>query len=366
MKGIGYMKIINYLRLLAISKKNTISNKVYSWHIKSNAISMVIFFSIILLTTAYNIDFKDSIIILIILFIMTFIIMSIVDNYQLKKYFRPLQELVDHSNRIGSGKDLSKRLAFNNSTNHTTELELLRISKTFNRMIDRLEKSFQHEKQLSRNISHEIKTPLAVIISCCEYAKDFIDDPMEMKDAIDTISEQANRISNITSKLSELSKMDSNNQKLDYENFCLNELIQITTDEVLIEYESLNKGITVNLHSDENIIVHADRIMMVRLFINLISNSVKYGTNDGTTDIYLVKKGNSIECTISDDGIGISEEDLESIWQPFFRVDHSNPNSTGLGLPIVKNIISLHGGYINVESTLGKGTTFKFSLPIAT
>ncbi|MCD7800565.1 MAG: HAMP domain-containing histidine kinase [Ruminococcus sp.] len=292
--------------------------------------------------------------------------MSIVDNYQLKKYFRPLQELVDHSNRIGSGKDLSKRLAFNNSTNHTTELELLRISKTFNRMIDRLEKSFQHEKQLSRNISHEIKTPLAVIISCCEYAKDFIDDPMEMKDAIDTISEQANRISNITSKLSELSKMDSNNQKLDYENFCLNELIQITTDEVLIEYESLNKGITVNLHSDENIIVHADRIMMVRLFINLISNSVKYGTNDGTTDIYLVKKGNSMECTISDDGIGISEEDLESIWQPFFRVDHSNPNSTGLGLPIVKNIISLHGGYINVESTLGKGTTFKFSLPIAT
>lgn len=358
------MKIINQLRLFMLRKKRTISDKIYSWHIKSNAISMMVFFAIILLTTAYKMEFQDSIIILIILFIMTFVIMSIVDNYKLKKYFQPLQELVNHSNRIGDGTDLSKRLILDNSTNHTTELELLRITKTFNRMTDRLEKSFQHERQFSRNISHEIKTPLAVIISCCEYAQDFVDDPEEMQDTLKTISEQANRISDITSKLSALAKMDGNSQKLDYEDFCLNELVQITADEVLIEYESQNKNIGINLHSDDNIIVHADRIMIVRLFVNLISNSVKYGTKDGIINIYLTKKENSVECVISDNGIGISEENLENIWEPFFRVDHSNPNSTGLGLPMVKKIVSMHGGYINVDSTLGEGTTFRFVLPI--
>ncbi|MEE7581702.1 MAG: HAMP domain-containing sensor histidine kinase [Oscillospiraceae bacterium] len=359
------MKIINQLKLLRLRKKKTISDKIYSWHVKSDAISMLVFFGIILLTNAYNINFQDSFAILIILFVMTFIIMSIVDKHQLDKYFRPLQELVNHSNRISDGKDLSKRLVFDNKSNHVTELELLRISRTFNRMTDRLEKSFEHERQFSRNISHEIKTPLSVIISCCEYAQDFTDDPEEMQDTLKTISEQANRISDITSKLSSLAKMDGNNQKLDYEDFCLNELVQITADEVSIEYENQHKNIQINIHADDNITVHADRIMIVRLFVNLISNSVKYGVKDGTTDIYLTKKGNSVECVISDNGIGISEENLENIWQPFFRVDHSNQNSTGLGLSMVKKIVAIHGGYINVDSVLNKGTTFKLSMPIA-
>lgn len=346
------------------SKKKSIGDKIYSWHIKSDAISMLVFFGIILLTNAYNINFQDSFAILIILFVMTFVIMSIVDKHQLEKYFRPLQELVDHSNRISDGKDLSKRLVFDNKSNHVTELELLRISRTFNRMTDRLEKSFEHERQFSRNISHEIKTPLAVIISNCEYAQDFTDDPEEMQDTLQTISEQANRISNIISELSSLSKMDGNNQKLDYENFCIDELVKITADEVLIEYENLDKNININIQCEDTIKVHADRIMITRLFINLISNSIKYGVQDGHIDIYLSKKGRSLICHVCDDGIGISEDDINNIWEPFFRVNHSNQNSTGLGLPMVKKIVSIHGGYIDVESTLGKGTNFYITMPI--
>jgi signal transduction histidine kinase len=231
-------------------------------------------------------------------------------------------------------------------------------------MFERLENSFKRERQFSRNISHEIKTPLAVIISNCEYAQECTDDPQEMQETLKTISEQAKRISDITTKLSALAKMDGSEQRLDYEVFCIDELVKITADEVTTEYEHLNKGITINVLGDSNIMVRADHIMMVRLYINLISNSVKYGVQGGTTNVYLYQKGQTLECRISDNGIGISEENLPNIWEAFFRVDHSNPNSTGLGLPMVKKIVSLHGGKISVESTLNQGTDFYFTLPI--
>ena len=358
------MKLINILLLKANSKKKSIGDKIFSLHLRSTGVILILAIFIIVITNQYHIPFKDTLIITIMLFILVFVTISIIDSYIIKKYFEPLQTLINTANRITDGVHLSERINVENNTNQDVEVEIQMICKTFNRMFDRLEHSFQHEKQFSRNISHEIKTPLAVIISSCEYAQDFTDDPEEMKDTLNTIFEQANRISDITSKLSALAKMDSSNQKLDYEVFCIDELVKITADEVLIEYESLNKNININVHGDSNIIVHADRIMMVRLFINLISNSVKYGVQNGTTDIYLYQKGNNLEVSISDNGIGIPKDNLNDIWQPFFRIDHSNPNSTGLGLPMVKKIINIHGGNIYVDSVFGKGTTFNFKIPI--
>jgi signal transduction histidine kinase len=151
---------------------------------------------------------------------------------------------------------------------------------------------------------------------------------------------------------------------LDYEDFCINELLQITTDEVLMEYESLGKNVSINIHADENIMVHADRIMLVRLFINLLSNSIKYGTQNGVTDVYLSKNDTVLQCNVFDNGIGISAENLSEVWKPFFRVDRSNLNSNGLGLPMVKKIVSVHNGSIRIESTLGEGTKFYISMPI--
>lgn len=352
------------LKLKMNSKKKSIGDKIFTLHLRTTAIILITAILIIIGTNQYQMAFKDTLIVTIMLFAIVYVVTLVINNYIIKKYFEPLKNLINTVNRITDSRTLSKRINIENSNNQNAEIEIIRFTKTFNRMFNRLENAFQHEKQFSRNISHEIKTPLAVIISNCEYAQDFTDDPEEMQDTLQTISEQANRISNIISELSSLSKMDGNDQKLDYENFCIDELVKITADEVLIEYENLDKNITVNIHCEDTIKVHADRIMIARLFINLISNSIKYGVQDGHTDIYLSKKGRSLICHVCDDGIGISEDDINNIWEPFFRVDRSNQNSTGLGLPMVKKIVSIHGGYIDVESTLGKGTNFYITMPI--
>jgi hypothetical protein len=359
------LKFINLLRLQLNSKKKSIGDRIFYLNLRTTAITLAVAMCIIVITSQYHIPFRDVLVITIILFAITLVVVSVANRYIINRYFEPLQTLINSVNRISDSDTLSKRINVEISGNKNAEVEIQMIGKTFNRMFNRLEKSFENEKQFARNISHEIKTPLAVIISNCEYAQDFTDDPQEMRETLEAISTQANRISDITSKLSALAKLDGVNQKLDYEDFCINELLQITIDEVLIEYESLGKNISINIHADENIMVHADRIMLVRLFINLLSNSVKYGSQGGATDIYLKKMDNILQCNIFDNGIGISKDDLNEVWKPFFRVDRSNSNSNGLGLPMVKKIVSVHNGSIRMDSTLGEGTRFYISLPIA-
>lgn len=356
------MKCINRLKLWKISKKKSFADKVYYWHLKLDGIFVVVTLLIVLITNTYNMPFKDTFALITVLMLLSYFIISVIDNYQLQNFFAPLQDLVNLTNRISNGRDLSKRVTFYKNGNQNAEIEIIRFSKTFNRMFDRLEQSFNYEKQFARDISHEIKTPLAVIISNCEYAIDFTNDPEEMAETLNTIKDEANKISSITSKLSALSKMDGINANLDYEDFCINELIQLTIDELSIEYQ--DKNVTMNLIADENIEVHADRIMMVRLFMNLLSNSIKYGIQDGITNIHIQKEGKNLICGISDNGIGISPDNIENIWQPFFRVNRNMENSTGLGLPMVKKIVNLHGGHIYVVSQLGEGTEFNFKMPI--
>ena len=356
------MKFINRFNLLRISKKKSFADKVYYWHLKLDGIFVVVSLLIVLITNSYNMPFEDTFILTIVLMLLTYVIIAIIDKLQLQSFFAPLQELVNVANKIGNGRDLSKRVTFYKNGNQNAEIEIIRFAKTFNRMFDRLQQSFDYEKQFARDISHEIKTPLAVIVSNCEYALDFTNDPTEMTETLQTIKDEANKISGITSKLSALSKMDGSNATLDYEDFCINELIQLTIDELNIEYQ--DKDVKVNLHANEEIMVHADRIMLVRLFMNLISNSIKYGKSQGTTDIYIKRDGNNLICTVADDGIGISQENIENIWQPFFRVNRSMSNSTGLGLPMVKKIVNLHDGRIYVVSQLGEGTEFNLKMPI--
>ncbi len=352
-------KVFNVCMLLLKSNKKSIINQVFWWHLKTVGVVMAVSLFIIGLSNYYNMGREDTLILSVIMFICTFVIVAIIDKNSLKKYLRPLQEFLNVANGINNGKDLSKRIKMGRAG-----LEIQMFSKTFNRMFDRLQQSFEREKQFSINISHEIKTPLSVIVSNCEYAQDCldIDDKEELQETLDTINVQAQRISNIISQLSLLSKLENDRKLLEFEEFSINELVEITADEVSMEYE--DKDITIKVHYDEDIVVIADRIMITRMFINLLSNSMKYGVDGGHTDVYLYKRDEYLIGRVSDDGIGISKENINNIWEPFFRVDHSKENSTGLGLPMVKKIVNLHGGSIYAKSVLGEGTNFHFKVPI--
>ena len=161
-----------------------------------------------------------------------------------------------------------------------------------------------------------------------------------------------------------LARMDKKNQKLNIENENLNEIIQL-----VIEIESnyaKEKNIKIIYDEKNDIFADVDKDMLTRVFINLISNAITYGNENGMITITLDKIENSdkIQCKIIDDGIGISSEHINKIWNRFYQVDSSrSSDNSGLGLSIVKWIIEEHKGTIIVESELGKGTIFTFYLP---
>ena len=158
--------------------------------------------------------------------------------------------------------------------------------------------------------------------------------------------------------------MDKGYHKLNLENINLTELIEIVAESQ--KFNAEQKNITITYDLKENIFANVDEYMIMRVFINLISNAISYGKENGFIHITLQlsedKKFILIE--IKDNGIGISKENINKIWDRFFQVESSRTgDNSGLGLPMVRGIVEAHNGEITVESKIDIGSTFKIKLP---
>ena len=170
-------------------------------------------------------------------------------------------------------------------------------------------------------------------------------------------------MSGLVSNLLMLARMDKGYQKLNVENTNLSE-----TAEIAIETQRPNaekRNITIKSNISGNVYADIDESMIMRVFINLLSNAVFYGKDGGNVSVDLFAKEDKVICKITDDGIGISEEHIDKIWNRFYRADFSRTgDNSGLGLSMVKGIIEVHKGKIQVQSELNKGTVFTFELPV--
>jgi len=165
------------------------------------------------------------------------------------------------------------------------------------------------------------------------------------------------------SQLLTLAKMDKGHQKLNLENVNLSELMEIIIETQQINADKKNIKIISSIKPD--IIMPADEILIMRLFINLITNAVNYGKENGYINIELFKNNNRIIGKIADNGIGIAKENINKIWTRFYQVDSSRTSdSSGLGLSMVKWIVEAHNGNISVKSELDKGTIFTVEFPL--
>ena len=144
------------------------------------------------------------------------------------------------------------------------------------------------------------------------------------------------------------------------------ELCEIVLEEM--EHKAEVRNISLIFEPEEGIEVRADRMMMVRLLVNLISNAIKYGNDGGIVKLVVKKENENLIGCVEDNGIGIESKDIEKIWDKFYRVDSARTGdeecSTGLGLSMVKGIVEAHNGTIRVESIFGDGSKFIFTLPI--
>ncbi len=272
--------------------------------------------------------------------------------------FRPVKHIIQTAEQITDGDDLSARIGLPAGKD-----EIYTLAASFDRMFDRLEGAFENEKRFTSDVSHELRTPTAVILSECEFALENAETLEEVKGSISRISESAQKLSALISQLLLLARADQG-QALRKETLDLSTLV-----EVICEQQSettFQKGITIRPEIAPHLQVVADETMLMRLFINLIDNAVKYGKEGGEVTVILYEKDELICGEVRDNGIGIAAEHLPHIWERFYQVDPArDPNSSGagLGLPMLKWIDEAHGGSIRVESRLGEGSAFIFTLP---
>ena len=232
--------------------------------------------------------------------------------------------------------------------------------------IKQLREMERYRKDFLGNVSHELKTPIFNIQGYILTLLDGgIDDPKINTLYLKRAEKAVNRMISIVDDLVSMSRLESGEFKLQMERFNIVKLVE----EVFESHEMLAKKFKIKLEFDGSynkaVKVQADKKRITEVLNNLIVNSIKYGNANGKTKVGFVDAGETIMVDVTDNGIGITEEDLPRIFERFYRVDKSrsrDSGGTGLGLAIVKHIIQAHNQSINVRSGLGKGTSFVFSL----
>lgn len=225
----------------------------------------------------------------------------------------------------------------------------------------------KYRKEFMGNVSHELKTPLFTVQS---YILTLLDgalkDKAVRKKYLERASKGVERLIVIVQDLDMISKLEVGDLNLHKENFDIVELLQNVFD--LFEMQAQKKGITLTFDTEYNrpIMVYADRERIQQVLTNLIVNSIKYGKQDGTTEVSVEDLiQNKVIVRVTDNGEGIEQENLTRLFERFFRVDKSGSRKeggSGLGLAIVKHILEAHGEKIYVESELGVGSEFSFTL----
>ncbi len=275
------------------------------------------------------------------------------------KILTPVDKIRQTAEKISESNDLSQRISLPDGND-----EFHKLASSFDKMLEKVEQTVKREKQFTQDASHELRTPIAAIISSCEYMTDYAKTYEDIKESAEGVKKEAQRMSKLISELLTISRMDNNTIRLNFEAFDFGELLEFVCDE---QEEIHSENITLHKNIAKNVTVTADRFMLARLCINLISNAYTYGKDNGNITVTLTQNADNVIMSVSDDGIGIAEENLPKIWERFYQADPSRTvgenGNMGLGLSMVRWIAECHNGKITVSSTLGKGSTFTFVIP---
>ena len=302
---------------------------------------------------------RSAIVIMLVLIPLILLLTALGGYYITKRAFNPVNNIVKTANDISAQKDISKRIEI---APDSKEDELHHLSVTLNKMLDKIENLIKQEKQFTSDASHELRTPISVILAQGEYLLDIAKDEKE-KELAQTIVDKSKQVSKLVSRLLLLARIDQNRQKFNKEKVDLGVLVDIAVDSM--KELAAQKEILLTSNVSEDTFVDADESLLLSAITNLISNGIKYGKESGQVLVSASKLGDRTEIVVADNGVGISEEHIDKIWTRFYRVDdvrNDEYGSSGLGLSMVKSIIELHGGEITVKSEAGKGTEFRIEL----
>jgi two-component system, OmpR family, sensor kinase len=275
----------------------------------------------------------------------------------------PIEQLINEVEAITDGRSLHRRLPADLGND-----ELSRLGHTLNAMIARLETSFGALRRFTADASHELKTPLTVMLADVERAMHPNAQGSEAMQALEEALQETTRMADLVDSLLTLARADEGRFDLHREPVDLGPLVRDVYETATILGE--DAGLAVTLSVLEEGVVDGDARRLRQLFLNLVTNAIKYTPSGGRVELSLSQRlGDEIAFTVRDSGIGMSGADLSHVFERFWRADRTRSRTSerggfGLGLAISQWIAQAHGGRIAVQSRLGRGSVFTVTLPL--
>ena len=281
------------------------------------------------------------------------LILALLGGYWLAgRFLRPVALISRTAEEIRQNGDLAKRIEIKDTGD-----EISALARTFNAMFHRLEKNFEAERKFASNASHELRTPVSVILAQCEYALSDTDDTEELKEALEVVQRQGYRMSQLIETLLILTRIEQDTGYYPLEKVNVSEL---TEDVCRDRRLSAERGITMETEIKTGVTAEINPQLFRLMLDNLLQNAYRYGRENGWIKVILSEKESGIVLKVADNGMGIGEKDLPHIWERFYRADNSRrKKGMGLGLSLVQQIVQYHQGRITVSSTAGEGTEFR-------
>lgn len=276
-----------------------------------------------------------------------------------RRSLKPVDDITRSARRI-TAQNLAQRLPA-----PTTDDEIARLTETLNEMIARLETSFARIRQFTSDASHELKTPLAILMGELEVTLRRDQSAEAYRETLLSCLEEVERLTAVVDGLLELSRADTGQIDMDIRHIGFSTLVDEICDDILILADM--KHITVVTSVQPDVHVEGDKVRLHQALLNVLENAVKYTPEGGRVEVTMSTGPHQAVVIVSDNGPGIEPEHLPFIFDRFYRVDKARSQrvrGTGLGLAIAKWVVDAHDGSIRVASEPGRGTTFTIMLPL--
>lgn len=297
--------------------------------------------------------------ILIYVTIISLVLACVISIYLSTRITRPIRRITRSAERLAEGE---YGVVFRGG--HYTEIN--QLADTLNSASIELEKSDLLQKDLVANVSHDLRTPLTMIRSYAEMIRDISgDDKKKRESHLQVIIDESDRLNNLVEDLLTVSRLQSGKITIERTQFSLTDALRSIANTYLIMEEE--EGYHFNIECPANFIVYGDEEKIKQVLTNLVTNAIKFSGEDKTIEISLKRKGRSVRCSVEDHGDGIPAEDIGHIWERYYRSSSNMiraSEGSGLGLSIVKEILTLHNCNFGVDSTLGEGSCFWFEMDV--
>ncbi|NLO08484.1 MAG: HAMP domain-containing histidine kinase [Clostridiales bacterium] len=287
------------------------------------------------------------------------VLFAIIGGYLIAvRTLKPIKQISEAASQIGKGDDLKRRIMIGEGTD-----ELHQLADNFNKMFIRLDLSFEKEQQFTSDASHELRTPMSVIMAQCQYTLEKERTAEEYENALSVIQRQARKMSGLINDMLDFTRLNMKTDRYTFESYNLSESVtSLCTDMAIIREKNIELSYG---NIEKGIIYTGNKALLGRALTNLISNAYRYGKENGHIVVSLQRNEASVIISVQDDGVGIAEDEQKKVFYRFYQGDNSRGGiGTGLGLSMVEEIVRFHGGRILLESKKDLGSTFTIILPL--